>query len=199
MTTEQSSEASGASATAAVPTSTSPAAPEHELAEGGFARDTGAASLRDYLVDYIQRVRGGEVGALPAILGLVVLGLIFTLASDRFLSVANLANLVQQSGITVFIAMGLVFVLLLGEIDLAAGTASGVCASMMGLAVTRSGDLRTALGTPTWLVVLLFLLAAIVIAAFSRLWYAVAIVAVGAVMVALHLGTSTQVGAIYVA
>src|SRR5918911_5426223 len=176
MTTEQSSEASGASATAAVPTSTSPAAPEHELAEGGFARDTGAASLRDYLVDYVQRVRGGEVGALPAILGLVVLGLIFTLASDRFLSVANLANLVQQSGITVFIAMGLVFILLLGEIDLALGTASGACAALMGLALTKHGDLRLALGTPTFLIVLLFLVAAVVVGALSRLWYPVAIV-----------------------
>jgi D-xylose transport system permease protein len=199
MTTEQSSEASGASATASLSTSTSPAAPERDLEESGFARDTGPGSLRDYVVDYVQRVRGGEVGALPAILGLVVLGLIFSIASDRFLSVANLANLVQQSGITVFIAMGLVFVLLLGEIDLAAGTASGVCAAIMGLAVTKSGDLRTALGTPTFVVVLLFLIAAIVIAALSRLWYPVGIVAIGAIMIAFHLGTSTQLGAIWVA
>lgn len=199
MTTEQSSEASDSSATAGLPVSSSPAGPEPDLAEGDFARDSGATSLRDYAVDYIQRVRGGEVGALPAILGLIVLGLIFTIASDRFLSVANLANLVQQSGITVFIAMGLVFVLLLGEIDLAAGTASGVCAAIMGLAVTKQGDLRTALGTPTWLVVLLFMVAAIVVASLSRLWYAVGIVAIGVVMIAFHLGTSTQVGAIYLA
>src|SRR5947209_809166 len=149
MTTEQSSEASGASATAGQPTSPSPASGTTEtLAGSDFSRDAGAGSLRDSVVDYVQRVRGGEVGALPAILGLVVLGLIFSVASDRFLSVANLANLVQQAGITVFIAMGLVFVLLLGEIDLAAGTASGVCAAMMGLAVTKQGDIRTALGTP---------------------------------------------------
>src|SRR5206468_4552296 len=137
---------------------------------GDFARDTGAASVRDYLIDYVQRVRGGEVGALPAILGLVVLGLIFTIASDRFLSVANLANLVQQSGITVFIAMGLVFVLLLGEIDLAAGTASGVCAGIMGLALTKSGDLKTALGTPTFVAIAAFMLLAIAAAVLSRLW-----------------------------
>jgi D-xylose transport system permease protein len=199
MTTEQSSEASGASATAGVPTSTSPAAPEREVAESDFAGDVGAGGLRDYVTDYIQRVRGGEVGALPAVLGLIVLGLIFSLASDRFLSVANLANLVQQSGITVFIAMGLVFVLLLGEIDLAAGTASGVCAAIMGLALTKQGDLKLALGTPTFLVVLLFLVAAIAVAAVSRLWYAVAIVAIGAIMIAFKLGTTTQPGAIYAA
>jgi D-xylose transport system permease protein len=200
MSTEQSSEASGASATAGVSTSPSPASGTTEvLDDSGFARDAGAGSLRDSLVDYVQRVRGGEVGALPAIMGLVVLGLIFAIASNRFLSVANLANLVQQSGITVFIAMGLVFVLLLGEIDLAAGTASGACAAIMGLALTKQGDLKLALGTPTFVVVLLFLVAAIAVAALSRLWYAVAIVAIGAVMIAFKLGTQTQLGAIFAA
>jgi D-xylose transport system permease protein len=200
MTTEQSSEASGASATAGQPTSPSPASGTTEtLAGSDFSRDAGAGSLRDSVVDYVQRVRGGEVGALPAILGLVVLGLIFSVASDRFLSVANLANLVQQAGITVFIAMGLVFILLLGEIDLALGTASGACAAIMGLALTKQGDLRLALGTPTFVVVLLFLVAAIAAAAVSRLWYAVGIVTIGAIMIGLHLGTSSQLGAIYVA
>jgi D-xylose transport system permease protein len=199
MTTEQSSEASGESATAGLTTSTSPAASERELAEGDFARDAGAATVRDYVVDYVQRVRGGEVGALPAILGLIVLGIIFTLASDRFLSVANLANLVQQSGITVFIAMGLVFVLLLGEIDLAAGTASGVCAAIMGLALTKQGDVQAALGTPTFVVLILFMLLAAGAAAASRLWYATGITVIGAIMVAFKLGTSTQLGAIFVA
>ncbi|MGZ4650701.1 MAG: sugar ABC transporter permease [Kineosporiaceae bacterium] len=198
MTTEQGSEPPAASATAGLPISSSVTG-EPDLAEADFARDTGALSLRDYLVDYVQRVRGGEVGALPAVLGLIVLGLIFSLASDRFLSVANLANLVQQSGITVFIAMGLVFVLLLGEIDLAAGTASGVCAAVMGVCLTQHGDLRAAVGTPTFLIILFFMVAAIVIAAFSRLWYGVVMVAVGAVMIAFHLGTATQIGAIYAA
>ena len=193
MTTEQGSEPPAASATAGLPTSSSVTG-EPDLAEADFARDTGALSLRDYLVDYVQRVRGGEVGALPAVLGLIVLGLIFSLASDRFLSVANLANLVQQSGITVFIAMGLVFVLLLGEIDLAAGTASGVCAAVMGVCLVQHGDLRAAVGTPTFLLILFFMVAAIVIAAFSRLWYGVVMVAVGAIMIAFQLGTATQSG-----
>jgi D-xylose transport system permease protein len=144
-------------------------------------------------------VRGGEVGALPAILGLVVLGLIFSIASDRFLSVANLANLVQQSGITVFIAMGLVFVLLLGEIDLAAGTASGVCAAIMGLTLTKQGDLQAALGTPTFVVVLAFLALAAVAAGMSRLWYAVGIIVVGGVMMAFQIATDNQLVAIFLA
>jgi D-xylose transport system permease protein len=200
MTTEQSSEASGSTATSGLPTAPSPAGGGREaLADGDFARDAGVGTLRESLVDYVQRVRGGEVGALPAILGLVVLGLIFSIASDRFLSVANLANLVQQSGITVFIAMGLVFVLLLGEIDLAAGTASGACAGIMGLALTKSGDLQAALGTPTFVVIAVFLLLAVVVGVLSRLWYVVVLVGLGDIMLVTKLGTSTQLGAIFLA
>src|SRR4051795_2653040 len=174
MTTEQSSDASGSSATAGASTSTSAASPAGEaLADSDFSRDAGPAGLQDYIVDWWQRVRGGEVGALPAILGLVVLGLIFSFSSDRFLSVANLANLVQQAGITVFIAMGLVFVLLLGEIDLAAGTASGVCAAIMGLSLPKNGDLKAAVGTTPFWIVFALRGAPAAMAAWSRLWYAV--------------------------
>jgi D-xylose transport system permease protein len=172
---------------------------QEELAQGDFARDAGTNNLADFVRGYISRVCGGEVGALPAVLGLIALGLIFSRASDRFLTVYNLANLVQQAGITVLIAMGLIFVLLLGEIDLAAGTASGACAAVMGLSLVNKGDLHKALGTPTWVIVILFLAAAVAIAAFSRLWIAVAVVGVGVLMVITGVGTSTDVGAIYVA
>jgi len=197
MTTDQNSDP-GASATAGLPTSSSVTG-EPDLAEADFARDTGATSLGDYVRDWWARVRGGEVGALPAILGLAVLGLIFSFASDRFLSVNNLANLVQQAGITVFIAMGLVFVLLLGEIDLSAGTASGVCAAVMGLTLVNNGDLEKALGRPTFIVLLLFLAAAAVAAGFSRLWYAVGIIVIGGVMMAFKIGTTNQIVAIFLA
>src|SRR3954466_11922680 len=200
MTTEQSSEASGSSGTAGAPTSTSPASPTGEgLADSDFSRDAGPAGLSAYIIDWWQRVRGGEVGALPAILGLVVLGLIFTVASDRFLSVANLANLVQQAGITVFIAMGLVFILLLGEIDLALGTASGVCAAIMGLTLQKNGDLQTALGTTTFWIVVAFLVLGAVIAGLSRLWYGVGIIGVGAVLMAFQIQTDKQIVAIFLA
>jgi D-xylose transport system permease protein len=170
-----------------------------EAAESDFARDAGVHTAGEFVRDYLSRVRGGEVGALPAVLGLAVLIVVFSQASDRFLSVYNLANLVSQAGITVFIAMGLVFVLLLGEIDLAAGTASGVCAGMMGLALIDKGDLQKALGTPIFVVVLLFMLVAIGLAVLSRLWIAASLVAVGAVMAATQFLTSTSLGAIYVA
>jgi D-xylose transport system permease protein len=180
-------------------TGATPPATRAGVAQSDFSRDAGSTNLSDYVRDYIGRVRGGEVGALPAVLGLIVLAVLFSRASDRFLSVFNLANLVSQAGITVLIAMGLVFVLLLGEIDLAAGTASGACASIMGLALVRKGDLHAAFGTTVWVVVLLFLVAAIVVAAVSKLWYAVAIVAIGALMILTSVGTGSQLGAIFVA
>jgi D-xylose transport system permease protein len=170
-----------------------------DLALGDFARDAGTTNLVDYVKDYLSRVRGGEVGALPAVLGLIVLAVIFSRASDRFLSVFNLANLVSQAGITVLIAMGLVFVLLLGEIDLAAGTASGACAAIMGLALVNKGDLHKAFGTTTWLAIAVFFLAAIAVAAFSRLWIAVGVVALGLLMLLTNLGASNAIGAIYLA
>jgi D-xylose transport system permease protein len=200
MTTEQSSEASDSSATAGLATSTSAASPVGEgLAGSDFSRDAGPAGLQDYIVDWWQRVRGGEVGALPAILGLAVLGFIFSFASDRFLSVANLANLVQQAGITVFIAMGLVFVLLLGEIDLAAGTASGVCAAIMGLTLTKNGDLKAALGATTFWIVVGLLVVAAVLAGVSRLWYSVGIIGLGAVLMAFQILTDKEIVAIFLA
>jgi D-xylose transport system permease protein len=170
-----------------------------DFAQSDFSRDAGSTTIGEYVRDYISRVRGGEVGALPAVLGLIVLALIFSRASDRFLSVFNLANLVSQAGITVLIAMGLVFVLLLGEIDLAAGTASGACAAIMGLALVNKGDLHKAFGTVTFIAIAVFLLAAITIAVFSRLWVGVGVVALGLLMLVTGIGTGNSIGAIYLA
>jgi len=88
-------------------------------------------SVGRYLRDYLDRVRGGDVGALPAILGLIVLCAVFGSLRDAFLTERNFANLTQQAAPVMVIAMGLVFVLLLGEIDLSAGFASGVAAAVM--------------------------------------------------------------------
>jgi D-xylose transport system permease protein len=79
------------------------------------------------------------MGSLPAVLGLVVLFVVFGLANERFMSALNLANLVTQAGSICVLAMGLVFVLLLGDIDLSAGVAGGVSACAMALAITSHG------------------------------------------------------------
>lgn len=73
-----------------------------------------------------QRVRGGEMGALPAVGGLVVLAILFSILSPYFFTATNLANLLNQAASLVVLGMALVFVLLLGEIDLSAGVTGGV-------------------------------------------------------------------------
>jgi D-xylose transport system permease protein len=89
--------------------------------------------------DYVTRLRGGDVGSLPALLGLVVLIAVFTaVRPDEFTNAFNFANLINQSAAVIVIAMGLVFVLLLGEIDLSAGFTAGSAAAVMGVVMTRN-------------------------------------------------------------
>ena len=90
--------------------------------------------------EYVTKIRGGDVGALPAVLGLLVLVIVFSvLRPTTFTNSFNFANLIHQSAAVIVIAMGLIFVLLLGEIDLAAGYTAGTSAAVMGLVVTQRG------------------------------------------------------------
>jgi D-xylose transport system permease protein len=92
-----------------------------------------APPVSSYFRDYLRRLRGGDMGALPAVLGLLVLCTVFTIVRPVFLTPLNFANLLPQGAAVAVIAMGLVFVLLLGEIDLSAGYTSGVCASVLAM------------------------------------------------------------------
>jgi D-xylose transport system permease protein len=97
-----------------------------------------ASPLAAYARNYAARIRGGDMGALPAVLGLIVLCIGFSIARPAFLSAVNFANLLAQGAAVIAIAMGLVFVLLLGEIDLSAGYASGVCAAVLAVLLTEN-------------------------------------------------------------
>jgi D-xylose transport system permease protein len=94
-------------------------------------------TVQSHINDYWGRVRGGDLGSLPAVLGLVVLCIIFAVTTDTFTSNLNIANLFNQGAQGIFIAMGLVFVLLLGEIDLSAGFASGLAGAVMAVLLTN--------------------------------------------------------------
>ncbi|MEO3800522.1 ABC transporter permease [Nonomuraea sp. B1E8] len=96
-------------------------------------------SIGSSFLAYVQRVRGGDMGALPAVLGLVALCAVFAVARPSFVTAINFANLFTQGAAITLIAMGLVFVLLLGEIDLSAGFASGVCAAVLAVTLTSAG------------------------------------------------------------
>lgn len=82
---------------------------------------------------------GQELRFVPVMLGLVVLVLFFATQSDVFLTSRNLNNLLVQSTVTGIIALGLVFVLLVGEIDLSVAATSGVASVLMGMLVVDYG------------------------------------------------------------
>jgi D-xylose transport system permease protein len=85
-------------------------------------------------------VRAGELGALPIVVGLIIIAIVFQIQNDRFLTAGNFVNLVVQTAPYTVIAMGVVFVLLLGEIDLSIGYVSGVAGVLVALFLTPDGN-----------------------------------------------------------
>lgn len=88
---------------------------------------------------YFAKIRGGEMGSLPAILGLLILVVLFSLLRPTFFTPLNFANFFSQAALVVILAMGLIFVLLLGEIDLSAGVTSGVSAAILAVMMQKQG------------------------------------------------------------
>jgi D-xylose transport system permease protein len=97
------------------------------------------ASLFDSGRQYLARLKGGETGSLPALLGLFILALIFALANPIFLKPINFANLLTQTATVTTLAMGITFVLLLGEIDLSAGVTAGLSAAFLAISMANYG------------------------------------------------------------
>jgi D-xylose transport system permease protein len=88
-----------------------------------------ADSLGEYIKIWWARVRSGDSGALPVLLGLVAIVVYFQIRSSLFLSAGNLVNLMTQAAWIVLLGMAEVFVLLLGEIDLSIGYTSVIGAT----------------------------------------------------------------------
>lgn len=86
-----------------------------------------------------RRVKAGELGSIPVVLGLIAIWITFYLLDNSFLSSENLSNLSQQMAATGTIALGIVLVLLLGEIDLSVGAVSGVTAALLGVLNVNEG------------------------------------------------------------
>lgn len=92
----------------------------------------------DQVRAYLQRLRAGDMGALPAIAGLIVLGALFAVMTQGlFLSKLNLANLLTQTGAYMMLALALTFVILIAEIDLSAGVTAGVGMAVFILLLDR--------------------------------------------------------------
>ncbi len=107
-----------------------------ETGAGSTAPVTESGGLGAHAKAYVDKLRGGDLGALPALSGLILLILIFGITQPDFFSKINIANLFQQGAAIIVIAMGLVFVLLLGDIDLSAGYAAGLCATIFTVLLT---------------------------------------------------------------
>ena len=132
MTTTDHGNSSNPSVNTAEATITAAATP-HVIATGyeGTAGDQFRA--------YISRVRSGDMGALPALAGLIVLGALFSFASPFFLTRLNIANLFTQTAALMMLAIALTFVILLAEIDLSAGVTAGVTMGVFILLLDRGG------------------------------------------------------------
>ena len=96
-------------------------------------------SLKEQVSQFILRAKGGDMGSLPAILGFIILAVLFSSLSPVFLTAINFANFFTQAATLITLAMGLVFVLLLGEIDLSAGVTSGVTSAILAVEMAVHG------------------------------------------------------------
>jgi D-xylose transport system permease protein len=152
----------------------------------GFALDIEEQSIGDAFRGWVGKLRTGNPGALPSVLGLIVLGVIFSQVSGRFLSALNLGNLPGQGAYIAVIALGLVFVLLLGEIDLSAGTAGGTCAAFAAVAVFK-GNLNDGLPGFLYWALVIGMVGAIVLAVTLKTYAGAVTVAIGLVLVLTNL------------
>jgi D-xylose transport system permease protein len=145
------------------------------------APELAAGSLREYGRGWWLRVKAGESGVLPVVVGLLLIAVIFQSQNENFLTAGNLVNLMTQGAAFIILGMGEIFALLLGEIDLSIGFVSGIggvvmtqllveprnwpwwSAILVALIVTTligllQGTLITRLGLPSFVVTLAGLL-----------------------------------------
>ncbi|MBE8473475.1 sugar ABC transporter permease [Streptomyces justiciae] len=95
--------------------------------------------LKGYWTEFKRKVKGGELGSLPVVVGLIVIWTIFQVKNDLFLSADNLSNISYFMAATGMLSIGLVFVLLLGEIDLSVGSVSGLASTIFAVFVVNHG------------------------------------------------------------
>src|SRR5207253_1059818 len=127
-----------------------------------------AQSLGEWFRAWLTRIRSGDSGVLPVLLALLIITIVFEAISPNnvFLSAGNIVNLFQQSAVFMVLAMGELFVILLGEIDLSIGYAGGV-----GAAITVQLVQPSTAKWPWWGAVLAGLLVCVVIGIAALLWF----------------------------
>ena len=132
-----------------VPIVEDPEAPSGAIGAPSVENET----LSDYVRGRIVGLRSGELGNIPIMVGIILIAIYFQSRNSNFLTAGNFVNLIVQMAPIAVIGMGIVFVLLLGEIDLSVGFVSGVggaiCAVLLlpgGTSVPTSVAIIVALG-----------------------------------------------------
>jgi D-xylose transport system permease protein len=112
-----------------------------------------------------ERLLHGDIGSLPVLLGLILIAVIFQIANPNFLTPLNLTNLLVQIAAVGTIAVGVVLVLLIGEIDLSIGSVSGLTASIMAVISVK-------MGMPGWIAIVAGVLSGALIGLLQGWWVA---------------------------
>ncbi|RLV09892.1 ABC transporter permease [Streptomyces griseocarneus] len=118
-----------------------------------------------YWSEFGRKLSSGELGSLPVVVGLIMIAIIFQMRDSAFLGAENLSNLFVTAAGTGLIAVGIVFVLILGEIDLSVGSVSGLAAAVFAV-------LNVQHGMPEWLALIVALLSGAVIGALHGFFFA---------------------------
>ncbi|MEV8451539.1 sugar ABC transporter permease [Streptomyces sp. NPDC052095] len=149
--------AAGGTAVEAAPGAAAPAVdPRLLVREEGF---------KGYWSEFTRKVRGGELGSLPVLVGLIVIAVVFQIQNENFLSASSIANIAVYSSGLGIMAVGIVFVLLLGEIDLSVGSVAGVGAATWAV-------LNVNHGWPEWAAVLVAVGGGLVLGALHGFFFA---------------------------
>lgn len=101
--------------------------------------DPPESGARAAVRDFVARARGGDLGSAPVVAGLIVIWIVFEILNPTFLSSTNLVNLTMQSAAVGTIALGVVLVLLIGEIDLSVGSVSGLASAVLAVGFVQLG------------------------------------------------------------
>ncbi|CAM2170841.1 D-xylose transport system permease protein [Paraburkholderia sacchari] len=122
------------------------ATPPPPLLDRSDVRVKHASGVGESLSAFVDRIRSGDLGSLPVIVGLIIIWTVFTSLNPVFLSANNLVNLLFDCSTVGVISLGIVCVLLVGEIDLSVGSMSGFASALLGLLWVNGG-------WPVWLAI----------------------------------------------
>ncbi|MFF0161236.1 sugar ABC transporter permease [Streptomyces sp. NPDC005263] len=122
--------------------------------------------LKGYLGEFKRKMKTGELGSIPVVIGLIVICVVFQSLNSNFLSAQNLSDITVTMVGTGMISVGIVFVLLLGEIDLSVGSVSGAASAIAAVLAVNQG-------WPEWLAVLVAVAAGAAIGAAHGFFFAV--------------------------